>query len=63
MGSTFNVEGRQFALQTVMGLIIDDGVPSRGHRDNIFSQAFTNVGIYSVVMGDKVRTVMNFHSG
>lgn len=46
----------------MLGLIIDDGVTSRGHRDNIFSTEYEWIGIYSVVQGDKIKTVMNFHS-
>jgi uncharacterized protein YkwD len=33
------------ARGTVLGLIVDDGVPSRGHRKNIFSQSFNVIGI------------------
>ncbi len=62
MGSDFAVTGRDHALQTIMGLIIDDGVKSRGHRKNIFNAAYKFVGIYAVKVGDKYSTVMNFHS-
>ena len=62
IGSDFIVKGRDHALQTVLGLIIDDGVPSRGHRENIFNSQVNFIGICSKVQGDKMITVMNFHS-
>ncbi len=37
--------GELSARQMVMQLIIDDGVPDRGHRRNIFKAAFRTVGI------------------
>ena len=49
-------------METVLGLIIDDGVSSRGHRKNIYSKDFKYVGIYSAVCGDKIATCMDYHS-
>lgn len=37
--------GRDDAREVVMALIIDDGVPSRGHRHHIFDPAFRAVGV------------------
>lgn len=37
--------GRDKARDIVMGLIIDDGVPGRGHRDNIFDSKYRFVGV------------------
>jgi uncharacterized protein YkwD len=37
--------GPDKAARVVMGLIIDDGVPDRGHRDNIFSDEYKFIGV------------------
>lgn len=37
--------GRDDSREVVMALIIDDGVPSRGHRRHIFDPAFRIVGV------------------
>ena len=37
--------GDRTARESVISLIVDDGVPSRGHRDNIFGADFRVVGI------------------
>jgi uncharacterized protein YkwD len=40
-----NIDYGATGLQVVIDLIVDDGVPSRGHRRNVLDPAFRAVGI------------------
>lgn len=37
--------GGDTPLEAILSLAIDDGVPSRGHRDNIFNGDFWHTGV------------------
>ena len=37
IGADFNLDGRNIAEMTILGLIIDDGVKEKGHRNTIFN--------------------------
>ncbi|MDR4497288.1 MAG: CAP domain-containing protein [Candidatus Scalindua sp.] len=37
--------GRKSAREIVISLIVDDGVSSRGHRENIFNSSFNFIGV------------------
>ena len=54
--------GKKSPLEVILALLIDDGVPNRGHRTNIFNKQFKKVSCYT---GDhkvyKQQTVMNFN--
>ena len=62
VGSSFDVKGVNHATATVLGLIIDDGVPNRGHRNAKFSSDYNFIGSSSRKSGSKVITVIDFHS-
>ena len=63
IGMEFLYQGRNHALNTIVDLIVDDGVQGRGHRQGFFSKEFRYVGMNSRVHNnDKIITVFNFHS-
>ena len=35
------------ALEVILQLLVDDGVPNRGHRENLFNDDFRCCGVYS----------------
>jgi uncharacterized protein YkwD len=37
--------GTESPREHITSLIVDDGVPSRGHRENLFHREYVNVGI------------------
>jgi len=56
--------GSESAFDNVTGLIIDDGVPTRGHRRNIFTSDFHVVGIaYGSHKDVRSVCVMDFAGG
>lgn len=44
---------------TILGLIIDDGVLDRGHRNTIFNPLYKFIGCKSEHQEDKIVTVFN----
>ncbi len=61
IGADFSIPNsqRKHPELTVLGLIIDDGVSSRGHRKAIFSPTYRYVGCQSGVQNDKIISVFN----
>lgn len=47
IGADFAYENRNHAELTILGLIIDDGVPDRGHRKTIFNPLYRQIGCKS----------------
>jgi hypothetical protein len=43
----------------VLGLIVDDGVISKGHRNAIFSEEYKFVGCGVGILSDKIIGVIN----
>jgi uncharacterized protein YkwD len=58
----FPYQGRNHALETIVSLIIDDGVKDRGHRGSIFSKDFRYFGCASRRSSNKILTVIDYAS-
>lgn len=58
-------EGKQRALQSVLFLLIDNGVPGLGHRKNILDQKMHSLGIafYPIKSSSNYFSVQNFYCG
>ncbi len=59
-------EGKQRALESVLFLLIDSGVPSLGHRKNILDKTMHTIGIaFHPIKGKKgmYYSVQNFYCG
>jgi len=56
------LNNRNYAENTIVGLVIDDGVSDRGHRLSIFDKDFAYYGAASRIQGDKIITVINYLS-
>ncbi len=55
--------GSNDAVEILLSLLIDDGVPSRGHRKNIFNPDYKLIGIASHPhVQEKICCVMDFAS-
>ena len=39
--------GHDDGMDVITALLVDDGVPNRGHRTNLFKEAFGATGIYA----------------
>ena len=59
IGADFNIENRNNAEMTIMGLIIDDGVVDRGHRKTIFNPQYRYIGCKAEVQNERVITVFD----
>ena len=62
IGTDFKLKNRNYAENTVIGLVIDDGVTDRGHRLSVFDPDFAFYGSATRIQGDKVITVINYLS-
>lgn len=59
IGADFNLEDRNNAQMTILGLIVDDGVVDRGHRKTIFNPQYGYIGCKSEVQNERVITVFD----
>lgn len=62
MGFSFPYIGQDHALETVIGLIVDDGVRNRHHRSFIFSDSLKFMGAASKRSRHLIVTVIDYSS-
>ena len=49
-------------MEVIVALLIDDGVPDRGHRDNIFKEEFQRMAFFTGAHKTYTsQTVLNYN--
>ena len=59
IGSAFLLENTNLAQMIVLGLIVDDGIKTKGHRNAIFNVNYKYIGCSVAMLSDKVAGVLN----
>lgn len=62
IGTYFKLEGRNYAENTILWLVIDDGVVDRGHRNSVFDKEFKFYGSATRINNDKIITFITYLS-
>ena len=65
IGGSLNNNVAASAVHYIIGLMIDDGVPSRGHRANLFSEDFKymGVGLHKKSENERERCTITYAGG
>ena len=58
LGTTYLAEDKNSIELALLNLIIDDGVPNRGHRKALFNKEYMYIGASFTLTADKVYSVI-----
>jgi len=59
IGATHLIPGKNSIELAIVNLIIDDGVPNRGHRRALFSKDYKYIGVDFILNEDKIYSVIS----